>query len=93
MPSLLAYNHERNHERIIGIHGRSVVKAYLFSTENGLYEGETFVAADMFDGNGITTLAPPPHETGMVPVFDPGQGRWVLMTVSRFRERFLEGKG
>lgn len=72
------------------IQRRLVVKAYLFSTENGLYEGETFVAADMLEyGDGVTTVAPPPHETGTVPVFDVGRQQWTVMPVSLFREQFL----
>jgi len=70
------------------------MKAYMFNTENGLYEGVTFVEDDKLEFmDGITPVAPPLHETGMVPVFKAGPQKWVLMSVSLFREQFLGVKG
>lgn len=70
------------------------MKAYMFNTENGLYEGETFVAADMLEYEvGVTTVAPPAHEAGFVPVFDVHQQMWTLMPLAQARVQFLGMKG
>ncbi len=38
------------------------MKAYLFNTENGLYEGETFENADMLQyDDGVTKVQPPDY--------------------------------
>lgn len=70
------------------------MKAYMFSLENGLYEGETFIEPDKLEcESGITTVTPPAHQTGLVPVFDTGRRQWALVPVSSFRERYLGTKG
>jgi hypothetical protein len=66
----------------------------MFNTENGLYEGETFVAADMLEyEDGVTTVAPPVHEAGFVPVFDLNRQKWTLMPVALARVQILGMKG
>jgi hypothetical protein len=76
------------------IQRRSVVKAYLFSTETGLYEGEIFIEADKLENEeGVTTLAPPAHETGTVPVFHIRRQEWALVSLALFRQRFLGEEG
>jgi len=59
------------------------MKAYLFNTENGLYEGESFEEADMLQyEEGITTVSPPEYEHGQVPVFDRRKNQWAVIPVS-----------
>ena len=63
------------------------MKAYLFNTENGLYEGETFENADMLQyEEGITTVPPPDYERGQVPVFDRRNNSWAVIPVSIVRQ-------
>jgi len=70
------------------------VKVYMFNTENGLYEGETFVAADMLEyEDGVTTIAPPVHEDGFVAVFDVYRQKWSLMPMALARVQFLGMEG
>lgn len=59
------------------------MKAYLFDTESGLYEGETFEEADMLQyEEGITTVPPPAYGHGQVPVFDYRKSEWVVIPVT-----------
>lgn len=70
------------------------MKAYMFNTENGLYEGETFEEADMLAyEEGITTIAPPRYEAGQVPLFNFAQEGWKVVPASRIREQILGKKG
>lgn len=63
------------------------MKAYLFNTENGLYEGETFEEADMLQyEEGITTVSPPAYEYGQVPVFDRRKNQWAIIPVNIARQ-------
>jgi len=63
------------------------MKAYLFNTENGLYEGETFEEADMLPyEEGITTVSPPEYEHGQVPVFDRRKNQWAVIPVNIARQ-------
>jgi hypothetical protein len=63
------------------------MKAYLFNTENGLYQGETFENADMLQyEEGITTVPPPDYERGQVPVFDRKNNVWAVIPVSIARQ-------
>jgi hypothetical protein len=63
------------------------MKAYLFDTANGLYEGETFEDADMLAcEDGITTIPPPDYEHGQVPVFDRERKAWTVMPISVVRQ-------
>jgi hypothetical protein len=63
--------------------GSTIMKAYLFNTDNGLYEGETFEEAGMLQYvEGITTIAPPRYEAGQVPVFDAEHDGWQVLPVS-----------
>ncbi len=59
------------------------MKAYLFNTENGLYEGETFENADMLQyDDGVTKVQPPDYEHGQVPVFDRSKNEWAVIPVT-----------
>jgi hypothetical protein len=59
------------------------MKAYLFNTENGLYEGETFEEPDMLQyEEGITPVPPPEYEHGQVPVFDRRKNDWAVIPAS-----------
>jgi len=67
------------------------MKAYLFNPESGLYEGETFVEEELvrYD-EGITPIAPPPHEAGQVPLFDPAHLAWKVLPIKTVHEQLLE---
>lgn len=63
------------------------MKVYLFHTENGIYEGETFEGADMPQyEDGITTIPPPDYEYGQVPVFDRQKNVWAVVPVTIARQ-------
>ncbi|HXE95500.1 MAG TPA: hypothetical protein VN642_03785 [Dongiaceae bacterium] len=63
------------------------MKAYLFNSESGLYEGETFEEADMLQyEEGITTISPPGYEHGQVPVFDRRKNEWAVIPVTIARQ-------
>lgn len=62
------------------------MKAYLFNSENGLYEGETFEEAGMLQyEDGITTIPAPDYEHGQVPVFDRRKNNWAVIPVTNAR--------
>jgi len=59
------------------------MKAYLFNSENGLYEGEAFENADTLQYvEGITPVPPPDFEHGQVPVFDRQRNGWTVIPVT-----------
>jgi len=59
------------------------MKAYLFNTENGLYEGETFEEPDMLlYEDGITPIPPPDYAHGQVPVFDRQKHVWTVIPIT-----------
>lgn len=59
------------------------MKTYLFNTENGLYEGETYENADTLQYlEGITPVPPPDYEHGQVPVFDRQKDEWAVIPVT-----------
>jgi hypothetical protein len=63
------------------------MKAYLYNTENGLYEGEAFEKADLLQHeDGITPVAPPAYEHGQVPVFDRRNNSWAVIPISIARQ-------
>ena len=63
------------------------MKAYLFNTQHGLYEGETFEKADMLQYEDDTTpLAPPDYEHGQVPVFDRQSHTWTVIPIGIARQ-------
>jgi len=63
------------------------MKVYLFDTENGLYEGESFEEADMLQyEDGITTIPPPDYEPGQIPVFDRQKNEWAVIPVRIARQ-------
>ena len=63
------------------------MKAYLFNTESGLYEGETFVEAGMLAYEDcITPISPPDYEHGQVPVFDRKKNEWAIIPITIARQ-------
>ena len=63
------------------------MKAYLFNTESGLYEGETFEEPDMLQyEDGITPVPPPDYEHGQVPVFDRRRNSWIVISITIARQ-------
>jgi len=59
------------------------MKAYLFNSKNGLYEGETFEDAGMLQQeDGITAVPPPDYGHGQVPVFDSRKKEWAVIPVT-----------
>jgi len=63
------------------------MKAYLYDTESGLYEGETFEEADMLQyEEGITSVPPPDFEHGQVPVFDRERKAWTVIPTTIARQ-------
>jgi hypothetical protein len=67
--------------------GSTAMKAYLFNTDNGLYEGETFEEAGMLQYvEGITPVPPPDFDHGQVPVFDRQKNGWEVIPVTIARQ-------
>ncbi|MBT0665939.1 hypothetical protein KI809_16635 [Geobacter pelophilus] len=59
------------------------MKAYLFDTETGLFEGESFADVAMLNNeDGITTVAPPEYEHGQVPIFDRRKNEWTVIPIN-----------
>lgn len=62
------------------------MKVYQFNPENGVYAGELFEEREMLRYvEGVTAIAPPSHEPGLVPVFDPLRQTWETLPASLFR--------
>ncbi len=69
------------------------MKVYLFDTQNGLYQGETFeIAEALHYQEGLTPVPPPSHGHGQVPVFDRQMKQWVVIPISIARQ-LLNGNG
>jgi hypothetical protein len=63
------------------------MKAYLFNSESGLYEGEIYEEAAMLQyEDGITLVPPPGYEHGQVPVFDRKKNEWAVIPVNIARQ-------
>jgi len=63
------------------------MKVYLFNSENGLYEGETFEEAAMLQyEEGITPIPPPDYEHGQIPVFDRQNKTWAVIPTTIARQ-------
>ena len=70
------------------------MKAYLFNTENGLYEGETFEEPDMLQyEEGITPVPPPDYDHGQVPVFDHRKNERAVIPVTLARHLLNQRNG
>jgi len=60
------------------------VRAYYFSPETGLYQGETFLdQGDLETLEGVTTVAPPVYGKGEVPLFDSHAQCWRLRNIQQ----------
>lgn len=65
------------------------MKAFLFDTETGVYQGETFEYDDkIYESEGMTAIESPSYGCGQVPVFDTLKREWNLMDVSLVRRLF-----
>lgn len=74
-------------EAVILSDGSKIMKIYLFDTQNGLYEGESFEETDMLQyEDGVTPVPPPEYEQGQVPVFDRRKNEWAVIPVSIARQ-------
>jgi hypothetical protein len=63
------------------------MKIYLFDSETGIYEGETFEEAAMLQReDGLTTIAPPAYEHGQVPVFNRQKNVWTVIPIDIARQ-------
>jgi hypothetical protein len=63
------------------------MKAYLYDTETGLYEGEVFEDADLLQHEeGITDIAPPDYAHGQVPIFDRQSSSWTVVPAAIARQ-------
>lgn len=63
------------------------MKAYLFNSENGLYEGETFENTDTLQYvEGMTPVPPPDYEHGQVPVFDRQKNEWAIIPIATAKQ-------
>ena len=63
------------------------MKVYLFDTETGLYEGETFAdAVTLAHEDGVTTIPPPGYGDGQVPVFDRRKNAWAVIPATIARQ-------
>lgn len=59
------------------------MKAYLFDTETGLYEGESFEEPDMLHNeDGITPVPPPEYSHGQIPVYDRNANEWTIISAT-----------
>jgi hypothetical protein len=59
------------------------MKVYLFDTQNGLFEGETFEEPDMVQyEEGMTPIPPPEYEHGQVPVFNHRKNEWAVIPLT-----------
>lgn len=59
------------------------MKVYLYDTENGLFEGETFEDPNMLRyEEGVTPVPPPVYEHGHVPVFDRSRNEWSVIPIT-----------
>jgi len=62
------------------------MKAYMYSMESGLYEGETFEDNDRIaETNGLTTIEPPTPCKGYVAVFDRTSLAWSLVSINEMK--------
>jgi len=69
------------------------MKAYQFNQTTGLFEGEIFADnATLAYVTGVTTVAPPEHGAGQVPVFDCAAQQWELLPVAIARQLLLGRK-
>ncbi len=64
------------------------MKVYMYDAESGLYEGETF--EDEYNikyVDGLTSIVPPSHDKGMVPVFNQGYQVWSIVPIAELKKR------
>lgn len=71
------------------------MKLYQYNTETGVYAGELFEESGNIQyDEGVTTIAPPPYETGQVPVFDMARNKWEILPTETVRQLLqIKSKG
>jgi len=68
------------------------MKVYLYDTENGLFEGETFEDPKMLQyEEGVTPVPPPEYEHGHVPVFDRNRNEWAVIPTTIAKQLLANG--
>ncbi len=66
------------------------MKAYQYNEITGLFEGAIYAERDTLPYiAGITTIAPPEYESGVVAVFDATAQRWELVSLTVARQLLL----
>lgn len=64
------------------------MKVYLFDTQNGFFEGETFEEPFMIQyEEGMTAIQPPDYDHGQIPVFDGRKNEWEVIPVTVAKQR------
>ena len=59
------------------------MKVYLFDTQNGFFEGETFEGPDIIRyEEGMTAISPPAYELGQIPMFDHRGNEWKVIPIA-----------
>ena len=59
------------------------MKVYLYDTQNGFFEGETFEDPKMLQyEEGVTPISPPEYEHGQIPVFDYRKNEWAVIPLT-----------
>lgn len=72
------------------------MKIYQYEPETGVYAGELFEESVnlIHYSEGVTPIAPPPYESGQVPVFDMAQNKWELLPIRTVRQLLqIKSKG
>lgn len=63
------------------------MKVYLFDTQNGLFEGETFEDPNFITyEEGMTPIPPPEYKHGQIPVFDHRMNEWAVIPLTIARQ-------
>ena len=69
------------------------MRVFYYDEEIGIFQGEGYEQGSIaFDTPGMTTIAPPPHQQGMVPVFLPDEGRWIQRRIGLYGAHTAPGE-
>ena len=64
------------------------MKIYYFHPKTGIFQGEGYeIDRWVAEGEGVTTVPPPAWEKGTIPVFDPMQAAWSIVSISKTASR------
>jgi hypothetical protein len=68
------------------------MRVFYYDEDNGIFQGEGYEDGHITpDTPGMTTIAPPPREQGMVPVFLRGEWRWIQQQIGRYGTNVAPG--